>query len=59
MKKNCFIAWLDRETHSAIIMNDNNEHVESLVQREGETDETWDEFTVRVDHRVSYLNNNN
>jgi hypothetical protein len=46
----------DSKTKSSIIMDKNNEHVETLVQGEGEVDETHEEFLIRVSKRLNYLN---
>ncbi len=51
-----FFAIEDRPTLSVIIMDDDNRHFETLVLREGEVDETWDQFMERVSKRINYLN---
>jgi hypothetical protein len=57
MKTQKYFSVEDRDTKSAIIMDGDNEHCETLYQ-DYESDETWEEFVSRIAYRVGYLNKN-
>lgn len=52
-----FSSILNRNTNSAVIVETDGVIIrETLVRGQGEVDETWDEFIIRVSNRLDYLN---